>query len=171
MDPRSLQNNRFYVAVFQLRCVQMTVILVDWQQKGDGRCFTGVRVLLQPRGGCCCFRAALRACSASSALPESEETSHPQEFFWHKGRRASPNYGWSCIITAQNFSFFMGLALVSSRYLCHMRSSCPRMAPGFHLSLVFCAQKKEFTSYTHLSKIEMERLFLQVREKKKKRKK
>lgn len=79
MDPRSLQNNRFYVAVFQLRCVQMTVILVNWQQKGGGRCVTGVRVLLQPRGGCC-FGAALRACSASSALAESEGASHPQRF-------------------------------------------------------------------------------------------
>lgn len=75
MDPPSLQKNRFYVAVFQLCCVQMTVILMNWQQKGGGRCGTGVRVLLQPRGAAASELHS--ACSASAALAESEGTSHP----------------------------------------------------------------------------------------------
>lgn len=53
MDPHSLQNTRFAVAVFQPRCVQMTIILMNWQQKEGGRCVAGLRVLLQARGGCC----------------------------------------------------------------------------------------------------------------------
>lgn len=61
----------------------------------------------------------------------------------------------------------MGLALVSSSYPCQKRPSCPGMAPGFHLSLAFCAQRKEFTSHTCTSKIEMELLFLQMKGKKK----
>lgn len=41
MDPHSLQNNRFCVAVFQLCCVQMPVILMNWQQKGGGSVLLG----------------------------------------------------------------------------------------------------------------------------------
>lgn len=142
MDPHSLRKKRFCVAVFQLCCVQMPVIAMNWQQEGGGGVFLG--------WGCCCsLRAALRACSASSASAESQGTSHPQWFLLLAWRQESSlKLGVKLYHHCPELLISMGLALVSSSYPCQKRPSCPRMAPGFHLSLEFCAQRKEFTSHT-----------------------
>lgn len=44
MDPYSSKNDRFYLAVFKLHCVQMTVILINQQEKVGRRHVTGMSV-------------------------------------------------------------------------------------------------------------------------------
>lgn len=93
MDPRSLQKSRFYGAVFQLCCVQMTVILMNWQQKGGGRCGTGVRVLLQPRGVAASELHSEPAQHQQLWLSQREPLIHTDSCFWRKGKKSPSNCG------------------------------------------------------------------------------
>lgn len=53
LNPRSLQKNRFDVAVSAALCANDPNSHELAAERGWEVCVAGVRVLLQPRGGCC----------------------------------------------------------------------------------------------------------------------